>query len=98
MPKTKASGSLESSGAVRLTCPACKSEISSDGRTLYGRSKYLDELIETYGDVPKLEKLIEVLEEKLHSAKLEAEKRKAVAVAVQTKSEGDKDAKGKVVV
>ena len=72
--------------AARIRCPACKSEISSDGSTLHALSKYLEELIETAGDVEKLEKVIAAYEEKLEAARkqLAAEK---VKTAVQTKPE-----------
>ena len=60
-------------------CPACKSEISGDGSTLHAMSKYLEELIETAGDVEKLEKVIESLEAKLQAAKQEKAKAEVVA-------------------
>jgi hypothetical protein len=67
--------------AARIHCPACKSEISSDGATLHAQSGRLDELIETEGVVEKLEKLIEGYEQKLSTAK--QEKDAAVAAAVE---------------
>src|SRR6266436_1005249 len=75
MPRKKASevstGRPASEGPSRIHCPACKSEISADGATLHKRSGYLDELIETDGDVEKLEKAVGVLEGKLTAAQQE---------------------------
>lgn len=89
MPRKKASESLAPNGGARITCPACKSEVSSDGATLHARSKYLEELIETDGDVEKLETAIAGLEGKLAAAKQELAAGKSKA-AVQTKTEGEK--------
>ena len=79
MPRKKAS-EVPAAGAsvAKIVCPACKSEVSGDGSTLHVMSKYLEELIETDADVPKLEKELEVMEEKYHAARLEAAKAKAV--------------------
>ncbi len=85
MPRKKASEAMAASSPGRITCPACKSEISADGATLHTLSKYLDELIETAGDVEKLEKAIEELE-----SKLKAEKAKQEAEA-KSKPEVKKD-------
>lgn len=64
-------------GPVRIHCPACKSEISSDGATLHARSKNLDDLIETDAVVPELEKEIERLEAKLKATERELQQEKA---------------------
>lgn len=64
----------EATGQVRITCPACKSEISSDGSALHKRSEYLDALIETDAGVDELEKTIGQLESKLSAAKEELRK------------------------
>ena len=93
MPRKKASevstGRPVSEGpALRVHCPACKSEISGDGATLHKRSSYLDELIETDADVEKLEKAVGVLEGKLAAAKQELEQAKAEA---QSKMEAAKN-------
>jgi len=42
-----------------ISCPACKSKISADGKTLHEKSGYLDELIETDASVDEVEKEIE---------------------------------------
>jgi len=89
MPRKKQTAtSVPGMAPARLTCPACKSEISADGSTLHSLSKYLEELIETAGDVDKLEKALEAMEAKLTAAKQEAEKAKEkVEAAPKTKAE-----------
>lgn len=42
-----------------ISCPACKSQISADGKTLHEKSGYLEELIETDAGIDEAEKLIE---------------------------------------
>src|SRR5258708_28788592 len=42
-----------------IVCPACKSKISADGKTLHEKSSYLDELLEVDAGVDELEKKIE---------------------------------------
>src|SRR5262249_55938887 len=95
MPRKKQAETLPGTAAApaRIHCPACKSEISSDGAALHSRSKYLEDLLERDADVAKLEKVVEGLEAKLTAAKkeLEAEREKKV-VAAQTKPEANKDA------
>jgi hypothetical protein len=101
MPKRKADAAISATPG-RLTCPACKSEISSDGATLHTLSKYLEELIETAGDVEKLEKALSDLEGKHAKAKVELQKKEVPAVpAVEakpkteaTKNVGTKDGNG----
>jgi hypothetical protein len=48
-----------------ILCPACKSKISADGKTLHEQSSYLDELVETDSTVDEVEKHIGVLEKKV---------------------------------
>jgi outer membrane murein-binding lipoprotein Lpp len=79
MPRKKASEVTAASSPGRIPCPACKSEISADGATLYARSTYLDELIETDAGVERLEKLVEQLESKLAAAKEELQRVKTEA-------------------
>jgi hypothetical protein len=89
MPRKKAGEALTAASLpARITCPACKSEISGDGATLHSLSKYLDELIETAGDVEKLEKAIGELEGKLSVARAEVAK---VKQETQSKTEAKKD-------
>lgn len=99
MPRKKQTAtSLPGAAApARVTCPACKSEISSDGATLHARSKQLEELIEEAGGVEQLEKALAALEEKLLAARkeLEQEREKGKAVAGQTKPEAGKNVEGK---
>ena len=87
MPRKKAS-ELPMGAPGKIVCPACKSEISSDGATLHTLSKYLEELIETAGDVEKLEKAIEEMETKLSAARAESQKLKQEA---QSKPEATKN-------
>jgi len=42
-----------------IVCPACKSKISADGKTLHEKSSYLEELLEVDAGVDELEKKIE---------------------------------------
>ena len=42
-----------------ISCPACKSKISADGKTLHEKSSYLEELLEVDAGVDELEKKIE---------------------------------------
>ena len=93
MPRKKASevstGRPVTEGpALRIHCPACKSQISADGATLHERSGYLNELIETDADVEKLEKAVGVLEGKLAAAQQELVQAKAEA---QSKTEATKN-------
>jgi uncharacterized membrane protein YukC len=80
MPRKKVS-EVQTAGnsPARITCPACKSEISGDGATLHTLSKYLEELIETAGDVDKLEKALGEMEAKLTAARAELQKVKEEA-------------------
>ena len=80
MPRKKASEVLTGASLpARITCPACKSEISGDGATLHSLSKYLEELIETAGDVEKLEKALGEMEGKLTAARADLQKAKEEA-------------------
>jgi septal ring factor EnvC (AmiA/AmiB activator) len=45
-----------------IFCPACKSSIGSDGKTLHEKSAYLDELVETDRSVDEVEKKIEKMQ------------------------------------
>ena len=63
MPRKKESAA--SAGQVTpesIACPACKSKVSSDGKTLHEKSGYLDELIETDAGVDEVEKKIEKMQ------------------------------------
>src|SRR5215470_8280424 len=76
---------------ARIHCPACRSEISSDGATLHARSKNLEDLLETEADVEKLEKVVGGLEQKLEAARKELAAER-VKTAVQTKPEAKDNA------
>jgi hypothetical protein len=54
--------------AAPILCPACKSKISADGKTLHEKSDYLDMLVETDAGVDEVEKNIGTLEKKLAAA------------------------------
>lgn len=45
--------------AAPISCPACKSKISSDGKTLHEKSSYLEELVETDTAIDEVEKKLE---------------------------------------
>jgi len=64
MPKKKAESVIAEvpATAAAIACPACKSKVSADGKTLHERSSYLDELIETDTSVDEVEKKIEKLQ------------------------------------
>jgi hypothetical protein len=73
--KTKDAGALpivasalEGAGKIKIDCPACKSSISSNGSTLYAKSGYLNDLIDTDKSVEELEKEVTALEKKLQEA------------------------------
>jgi primase-polymerase (primpol)-like protein len=85
MPKKKqAETSSAPPSVARISCPACRSDVSSNGATLHTRSKYLEDLLETEADVEKLEKVVEGLEQKLEAARKELAAEK-VKTAVQSK-------------
>lgn len=75
-----------------IACPACKSKISADGKTLHEKSGYLEELLETDAGIDEAEKLIEKklgdrdatiadLRGRLASAETQLEKLKAATPA-----------------
>jgi len=80
---------------ARLICPACKSEISGDGATLHAMSKYLEELIETAGDVSKLEEALGKMEEKLQAARQESERLKVESSKSKTEGKANVEESGK---
>ena len=70
MPRKKAAvsavaGDPQPAAIAAIACPACKSKISSDGKTLHEKSSYLDELVETDAGVDEVEKNIGALEKKV---------------------------------
>jgi len=56
---------------VAITCPACQSKVSSDGSTLHGRSKYLDELLDKAAGLDEIDKAADALERKNDELKAE---------------------------
>ena len=77
-----------------FSCPACQSVIATDGRALRQRSPFLEDLIETANDVPKLEQRLNELERatvksapvvKFAPPKKKAAKKKAVKKKVSNK-------------
>jgi regulator of replication initiation timing len=76
------------------TCPACKSKISADGKTLHERSAYLEELLETGQGIEELEKHLSKLgkENETHQATiadLRGQLAEAQKKATPTKKEND---------
>ena len=72
MPRKKAAAAtglsdsiVPPSPAPAIACPACKSKISSDGKTLHEKSAYLEDLLETEAGVDEVEKNITALEKKI---------------------------------
>lgn len=51
-----------------IKCPACQSEIASDGAVLYKKSQYLEDLLETDAALEQVEKGVKGLETKLATA------------------------------
>ena len=47
---------MPASSPAAIACPACKSKISADGKTLHEKSNYLEELLETDAGVDEIEK------------------------------------------
>ncbi len=74
-----------------FSCPACQSVIATDGRALRQRSSFLEDLIETANDVPKLE-------QRLNELEAEAAKPARSAVTMPAPSEKKKKAARKKVV
>jgi len=115
MPRKKAEPGVPALGPevlpAAIACPACKSKIGSDGKTLHEKSAYLDELIETDAGVDQVEKKIEKMEKTIAAhvatiadlrAQLEAatkkplqEKEKPSVQNVQKGRAGNGDAKPK---
>ena len=58
-------------GIGAIQCPACQSKISSDGSTLHGRSKYLDELLDKAAGLDEVDKAADALEKKNDELKAE---------------------------
>src|SRR5713101_6335533 len=65
MPRKKTAAAAADSTApasaaiAAIACPACKSKISSDGKTLHEKSSYLEELLETDSSFDEMEKTLE---------------------------------------
>jgi hypothetical protein len=65
----------------RIQCPACESEISSDGKTLAKRSEKLADLLKLEKSVPELETELARLEKEI-----EEEKKKRVPVQLESET------------
>src|SRR5215813_10550156 len=95
MPRKKQSETSQPTSVpaspAKIHCPACRSEISSDGATLHARSKNFEDLLEREADVEQLGKAVEGLEQKLEAARKELAAER-VKTAVQTKPEETKHA------
>jgi len=65
MPRKKTAGDPAAISAAvpaavaAIACPACKSKISADGKTLHEKSGYLEELLETDSSFDEMEKTLE---------------------------------------
>lgn len=89
-PRKKAGPVPGTPAPEKISCPACKSEISGDGATLHARSKQLEEWIEDAGAVEKTEKVIESLEAKLAAEKQENQELKAKLEGATKSKTGEK--------
>lgn len=67
-----------------LVCPACRSKISTDGRTLLERSAHLADLEESADVLDKLEERVKVLKSKLTETLAENERLKAAPKPART--------------
>jgi chromosome segregation ATPase len=71
MPRKKADqvavdpSAVPAAAVAAILCPACKSKIGSDGKTLHEKSGYLEELVETDTTVDEIEKNIGGLEKEV---------------------------------
>ncbi len=88
---TKKSAEVPVAQPGKITCPACRSEITSDGGKLFAKSKTLAELEEAAEVSVKIGPEIDRLEKELTDAKEENKKLKAVVVAAERKREADAD-------
>ncbi len=61
----------------KITCPACRSSVSSDGATLFQRSKRLESLEEAESGVEEIAKNLAELEKELKTLRAENEQLKA---------------------
>jgi septal ring factor EnvC (AmiA/AmiB activator) len=69
-----------------IACPACKSKISADGKTLHEKSSYLDELIETDASVDEVEKKIEKMQKAIAAHEATIADLRAQLEATKTKT------------
>lgn len=81
----------DSGAAVKISCPACGSEIASDGAKLFAKSKTLSELEETAQAAAQLGPEVEKLEKELTSLREENKQLKAAAVKPPPKKERTAD-------
>ncbi len=75
----------------KIICPACRSEVASDGGKLFAKSKTLADLEEAAEVSAKIGPEIDRLEKELTDAKEENKKLKAVVVTAEKKREADAD-------
>src|SRR5580765_8592307 len=64
VPRTTKKAVVPGQAVAQITCPGCQSKISSDGSTLHGRSKYLEELIDKAAGLDEVDKAADALEKK----------------------------------
>lgn len=92
MPRRKTVGEVSTSRPIKIQCPACQSEISTDGGTLHKKSDYLSDLESGAGE---FEKTIEALSAKLNAANARNEELSRAATAPKKITEEVKPDVGK---
>ncbi|HLZ50831.1 MAG TPA: hypothetical protein VKP61_08780 [Candidatus Acidoferrum sp.] len=87
MPRkyVKKTGAQTAPLPASIQCPACQSRISSDGSTLYEKSKVLGNLQQTADSIGEVEKAADLLE-----AKYEEAKKRIVELEAELKNEREK--------
>lgn len=89
MPKKVADVPVAQPG--KIICPACRSEIASDGGKLFAKSKTLADLEEAAEVSAKIGPEIDRLEKEVKDSQEENKKLKAVIIAAEKKKERDSD-------
>lgn len=77
--------------AAPIACPACKSKIGSDGKTLHEKSSWLEELIETEGTVEQIDNHVEDLKKKVAAHEATIADLRAQLEAANKKSQEKKE-------
>lgn len=74
----------------RVRCPACRSELSPDGKTLFERSDYLVDLEKSVAKLPELTASVERLTHRLEQQKAALRKAKDDVAVPKGRDEGKK--------